>query len=323
MAIPSGLSAQLGTVDETTYGTPVTVDRFFEFRTESLKLDIERVESQALRSGMRVLRSDRWTGGKKSVTGDITMELANKSFGRWFKHAFGGVTSAQPDSVGNPTVWLHTFTPGDIPTGQTIQVGRTDTGGTTRAFTYHGCKIPSWKLECAVGEIATFTPSILGEDEDTATALAAVSYPSSLTLMTFVQGTLTIAGSNQDVKSAMVEGNNGLAEDRYFLGSQLRKNPLEAELREYTGELEAEFESLTAYNRFVNGTEASLVLLFQGATITGSYKFETKVTANVRFDGETPAVGGAEIIAQKLPWKVVDNATTSIKIEYQTTDTTP
>jgi hypothetical protein len=323
MAIPSGLSAQLGTVDEVTYGTPVTVDRFFEFRDESLKLDIERIESTALRSGSRVLRSDRWAAGQKSVTGDITMELANKSFGRWFKHMFGGVASAQPDSVGNPTVWLHTFTPGDIPVGQTIQVGRPDTGGTVRPFTYHGCKVSEWTLECSVGEIATVQTSILGEDEDTATALASVSYPSSLALMTFVQGTLTIGGSAADVKSASVQGNNGLAEDRYFLGSQLRKNPLEAAMREYTGTFEAEFESLTAYNRFVNGTEAEIVLLFQGATISTTYKYETKVTANVRFDGETPNVSGPEIVAQTMPFKVVDNGTTSIKVEYQTTDTLP
>ncbi|HEV2778545.1 MAG TPA: phage tail tube protein [Actinophytocola sp.] len=323
MAIPSGLSAQLGTAEEVTFGTPVTVDRFFEFRPPAnLKYDIERIESQALRSGARVLRSDRWAAGKKSVSGDIVMELANKSFGRWFKHAFGGVASAQPDAGGAPTVWKHTFTPGDIPTGQTIQIGRPDTGGTVRPFTYHGCKVSGWKIESSVGEIATVTMSILGEDEDTSTALAAVSYPASLTLMTFVQGTLTIGGSAQDVMSASVEGNNGLAEDRYFLGSQLRKNPLESKLRPYTGKLDAEFESLTAYNRFVNGTEAELVLLFQGATIATTYKFETKITANVRFDGDTPEVTDG-ITKQGLPFKVVDNSTTSIKLEYQTTDTTP
>lgn len=323
MAIPSGLSAQLGTAEETTYGTPVTVDRFYEFRDESLKLEIERIESSALRSGSRVLRSDRWAAGQKSVSGDITMELANKSFGRWFKHMFGGVVTSQPDAAGNPTVYLHTFTPGDIPVGQTIQVGRPDVGGTVRAFTYHGCKVSEWTLECAVGDIATLKATILGEDEDTATALASVSYPSSLTLMTFVQGTLTIGGSAADVKSASVQGNNGLADDRYFLGSQLRKNPLEAAMREYTGQFEAEFESLTHYNRFTGGTEAQIVLLFQGATISTTYKFETKVTANVRFDGETPNVGGAEIVGQNLPFKVVDNGTTSIKVEYQTVDTAP
>ena len=324
MAIPSGLSAQIGIVDEVTYGTPVTVTRFYEFITENLKLEIERIESQALRSGTRVQRSDRWSSGQKSVGGDVELELANKSFGLWFKHIFGGVVSAQPDGGGNPTVWEHTFTPGDLPTSFTAQVGRTDVGGTTRAFTYHGCKVASWMLESAVGEIAKLTATVLGEDEDTGTALASASYPSTLSLMTFVNGSLSLAGSAYDVMSFKLEGDNGLAEDRYFLGSQLRKNPLEAAMREYTGELEAEFNDLTAYNRFVNGTEAALVLLFEGATISTTYKFATQITANVRFDGETPEVGGAEIIGQTLPFKCLGNTSASaLTILYRTTDTTP
>lgn len=323
MAIPSGMSAQLMTSEEVTYGTPVTPDRGFEFRDESLKFTVERIESTAIRSGARVLRSDRWAAGKKSVGGDITMDLINKSQGRWFKHAFGGLSTSQPDAVGAPTVYLHTFTPGDIPVGQTIQVGRTDTSGTTRPFTYHGCKVASWEIACAVGDIASFKVSIVGEDEDNATSLAAISYPASLTPLTFVNGTLTVGGSPQDVKSVTVQGSNALAEDRYFLGSQLRKQPLEAGLREYSGTCEAEFESLTAYNRYINGTEAALVLLYQGATISGAFKYEVKITANVRFDGETPVVGGMDIVPISLPYKVVDNSTTSIKLEYQTTDTTP
>lgn len=323
MAIPSGLSAQLMTADEVTYGTGVTTDRGFEFRSESLKLDIERVESTALRSGQRLLRSDRWSAGKRSVKGDIPMELANKSFGRWFKHAFGGVATSQPDAPGNPTVYLHTFTPGDIPVGQTIQVGRPDVGGTVRPFTYLGCVIPSWKLEVGVGDIGLFTPSILGRDEDTATALAVASYPASLSLLTFVQCTLTVGGSPLDVKNFSLEANNGLAEDRYFLGSGLRKKPLENAMRTYTGKLEPELESLTAYTRFVAGTEASLVALFQGAIISTTYHYELKITANVRFDGETPNVGSAGIVAQPLPYKVTDTGSTSIKFEYQTTDTLP
>lgn len=324
MAIPSGLSAQLGTAEEVTYGTPVTVDRFFEFRGSGpLALDIERIESQALRAGRRVQRSDRWVAGKKDVKGDIVVELANKSMGRLWKHALGGVATSQPDAGGSPNVYLHTFTPGDMPTGLTVQVGRPDTGGTVRPFTYHGCKVASWELACAVGELAALKLSMIGEDEDTSTGLAAASYPAGLTLFSFVQGTLTVAGSPQEIMSGSIGCDNGLATGRYFWGSQLRKNPLEAALRKPGGKLDAEFESLTAYNRFVNGTEAALLMLFQGATIQNTYKYECKITANVRFDGATPELSGTEIVKQSLPYAVVDDGTTSIKVEYQTTDTTP
>jgi len=324
MAIPSGLSAQLGFAEESTYGTPVTVTRFYEFRSEEMKLEIGRIESQALRSGARIQRSDRWSAGQKNVGGDIELELANKSFGLLFKHMFGGVSSSQPDAGGNPTVWEHTFTPGDLPTSLTAQVGRTGVDGTTRPFTYHGCRVASWSLEASVGEIVTLTLSLLGEDEDTATGLAVASYPSALSLLTFVQGSLTVGGSAFDVKDIKLEGDNGLADDRYFLGSQLRKNPLEAAMREYTGEVTAEFTDLTAYNRYVNGAEAALVLLFRGGLISGTFNFDTQITANVRFDGETPNVSGAEIIEQPMQFKCLGNTSASaITLLYRTTDTAP
>ena len=319
----TALDAQIGFVDESTFGTPVTVTRFHEFVSETLKMDQARIESVALRSGTRVLRSDRWGLGKKTVGGDVTFELANKSFGLLFKHMFGGVASAQPDSVGNPTVWKHTFTPGAYPTSMTAQVGRTDVGGVTRAFTYHGCRVESWELGCSVDEIASLKISLNGEDEDTSTSLATVSYPASLSLLTFVNGTLSIGGSSASVMSASIGGQNGLATDRYFLGSTLRKQQLEMGQRTYSGTFEAEFEALTHYNRFVNGTEAEIILNFQGGVISGAFNYEAKITANVRFDGETPSIGGTEIVGQTLPFKVVDNGTTSIKLEYQTTDTAP
>jgi hypothetical protein len=281
MAIPSGLSAQFALVDETVYGTAVTVTRFYEFRGEGLKQDISRIESTALRSGQRVLRSDRWAAGKKSVGGDATFELANKSFGLLLKHMFGSVVTSQPASGTDPTVFDHTYTPGDLPVSLTGQVGRPDVGGVVRPFTYTGLRITDWELSCAVDEIATIKTTFVGQAEDTAIALAAASYPANLSLLTFVNGTLTVAGSATNVKSVSLKGNTGLA-DRYFLGSQLRSQPLENSLRKYDGKFDLEFENLTAYNRFVNGTEASVVLLFQGATISGTYKYQLQITANCR-----------------------------------------
>jgi hypothetical protein len=325
MAIPSGLSAQVGVGEESTYGTPATADRFYPFTAESLSMEIPRMESAALR-GTRVLRSDRWASGKKNVSGDLEFELLNKSFGRVFKHMFGSVVTSQPDGVGAPTVYLQTFTPGDLPTATTVQVGRPDVGGTVRPFTYHGCRVNEWSLNVSVGEFAKLTTSMIGEDEDTATALATASYPTSTTLLNFVNATLTVGGGAFDAKSVEIKGSNGLADDRYFLGSALRKQPLEAALRDYTGSIEAEFTDLTAYNRFTTGTEAALVLLLQGTTIATTYKYEVKFTLNVRYDGETPQVGGPEILKQTLPFKAVASGATpdtAIKLEYQTTDTTP
>ncbi|MCI2421509.1 phage tail tube protein [Saccharopolyspora sp. K220] len=327
MAIPSGLDAQLMTGEESTYGTAVTVDRGYEFRSEALSLEAQRIESSAIRPGKRVLRSNRWFQGQRSVGGEITMELGTVSFGRWFKHCFGTVTTAQPDATNAPTVYQHTFTPGPLPPGLTVQVGRPDTAGTVHPFTYTGCKIASWTLSSAIGEIVTFAPTILGRDETTATELATASYPANLSLLTFVEGSLTLGGSVYEMRSVSLQGTNGIADDRYVHGSRLRNEPLEigsegSQARVYSGTIEGEFTNLAAYNRFVNGDEAEMVLLFAGANIASTYDFEVRITANVRFDGTTPNVPDANIVMQTLPIKAIDNGTTSIRLEYQTTDAT-
>lgn len=325
MTIPSGLSAQLGVAEETVYGTPVTVTRFYEMLDETMDCDIQRIESAGLRSGVRVQRSDRWVAGKKAVKGDIKMELMDRSMGLWFKHCLGGVASAQPDAGGSPTVWKHTFTPGNLPVGLTVQIGKPSVLSVVHPFTYHGCRVNEWELAGKVGEIATLKASLLGEDESTDIALAAASYPAAANLMTFVEGSLTVGGNPMDIKEFNIGGDNKLAGDRYFFGSRLRKQALDNGVREYTGELDTEFVDLTAYNRFVNGVEAALVLLFESATvISGALKFQTKVTANVRFDGETPKVSGAEALEQPLAFKCLGNtAATAITVDYQTTDTAP
>lgn len=329
MAIPSGLAAQLGVAEETTWGTVVTPSRFYEFRNESLAQTIERMESQGLRAGTRVLRSDRWVAGQKEVGGNIEMEVANRSFGLWLKHALGTIATTQPDAVNDPTVYDHTATPGDLPVGLTTQVGRPDEAGTVHPFTYHGCRVASWELSANVGEIGVLSVSLTGEDEDTSTALAAASYPAGLTLLTFVEATLQIAAASVDVRSITLRGDNGLNADRPQLGSQLRRQATEADMRTYDGDIDAYFADLVAYNRFVNGTEAALELLFQGAVIaggTGSFNYELKATANVRFDGETPNVDGPDELDQPLAFKCLDSGTgpgSALTIVYRTDDSTP
>ena len=326
MVIPTGLAAQLGIKDESTHGTAVVVDRFYEIISAPFALNIERMESAGLRAGTRVLRSDRWVAGAKSVTGTINMEIANKSFGLWLKHMFGTIASAQPDSGGSPTVWEHTATPGDLPVGLTIQVGVPDETGTVQPFTYEGCMVDSWEIEATVGEIGKVTVSIDAEDEKTATALASASYPTGLTLLTFVEATLDIAGSEVDVKSFSVAGSNSLATDRGKLGSALRKKPSETAQREYTGSVDAYFSGLTDYTRFVAGTEAALVATFIGVVINGAFNYELELTMNVRFDGDTPTVDGPDEIMQPLTFKCLDTGagpSTAITAVYRTTDTTP
>lgn len=322
MAIRSGLAAQLGHVAESTYGTGVTVTRFTEFVDESLKLESERMESTALRAGRRVQRLDRWAVNKKGVSGDITYEVASKGFGLLLKHALGSLAITTPG--GATTTRLHTVTLGD-PWGlsMTVQVGRPDVGGTVQPFTYLGCKVTEWELSLEVDGPLMLKLTYDGRDEVTGTALATATYAASDELLWYTGATLTVGGSAVPVKKVMLKGTNGLKTDRYFInGSSLKSEPIAGELSEITGEIECEFNGLTDYNRFVNGTTAALVFTAEGSTIETTHKFGlTSTLPAVRFDGDTPNVNGTDITMLSLPFKVLDNGTDPpVSLAYKTTD---
>lgn len=307
MAIPSGLAAQLGIEEETTYGTAVTVTRFYEFNSESMKQDIERMQSSGLRAGTRVQRSDRWEAGVIDVSGSVEMELHAKSMGVWFDHMLDGT----PDTA-NPegTTQTHTYEPGDLPAGGlTLQVGKPGTAGVVHPFTYTGIRVVDWELSAAVGEIGKLALTLVGQAETDGIALASASYPASDHLLTFAGATLSIGGAAVNVRSASLKGTNGLKTDRRALGTQAIIEPSETQMREYGGTLDAYFEDLTAYSRFVDGTEAALVLSFLGQSASTNHTFGIVATANVRFDGETPDVSGPDELDQPLPYVCVDSST--------------
>lgn len=324
MAISSGLAAQIGFAEETTFGTFTTPTRFLEFNSESMEYAIERIESQGLRANNTVQRSDRWKPNTKGVSGDISLEVTSKGFGMLFENMLG--TAGTPNNVSG-SVYQHDFTLGDLQGKHlTIQVGKPDVGGTVRAFSYLGCKIAQWEMSCEVDGILMLNLTIDGQDETRTESLATASYPSSDELLVFTGGVVTIGGTTTHLRNISLSGDNGLATDRYFIrSSSLKKEPLQSSFTELTGSMEMEFEDLTAYERFVNGTEAEVVATFSGTEIETSYNYQVTVTLPaVRFDGGSPQVGGPEILTQPLSFKVLDDLTNEpITVQYQTTDTTP
>jgi hypothetical protein len=321
----TGIDGQVGFGEETVYGTPVVVTRFFEFLNESLDNAIDRQESQGLRAGSRVQRSGRWTPGKQDVKGDIDFELANKGYGLLLKHMFGGVATTTPG--GGTLTRDHTFTPADLTAlSLTVQKGLPPVAAAVTPMTYHGCKVSEWEISCAVDEIPKLKVSLLGEEEDQSVGLATPSYPASVRAFPSTAISLSMAGTELCVTEVSLQGNNGLAEDRFCLGSVRRKNPLEQGMREYTGKFEAEFENLTQYNRFINGTEAALVITMLGDVIEGALRYQLVFTCNVRVDGETPKIQGPEILTASVPFKCLNTGAgdgTAITVVYRTTDVTP
>lgn len=323
MTLRSGLAAQIGVAPETTWGTYAAPSRFLEFVNEGLALQIERIESQAIRRNNRVQRSDRWVADKRGAAGPVEWEVANRGFGLIFKHMLG--TAAVSTPVGGTLARDHLFTLGDMDAlSFTLQVGRPDSGGTTRAFSYLGAKVTEWELTNGVGGLLILRTTFDAADETTAQTLGTATYPTGQSLLSYVGGTISVGGSAVDVSEVSIRGSNGLKTDRHFIrSSTLKKEQVPTALADLGGSLSMEFADLTAYNRFVNGDIAAISAVWAGSIIEAALKYQVQVDLPaVRFDGETPTVAGVDILNQTLPFKVLNNGTDQpISITYRTDDT--
>ncbi len=311
------------TTPGTGYGDPVVVARFLEFRSEGLKLNVDHVESAAIRSGNRVLRSDRQAVNRKDATGPLVHEVANKGFGLWLCEMLGkDATITTPGGATNTR--LHTHTIGDpYNRSLTVQVGKPDVNGTVRPHTYKGVKVTDWELACGLGDILTLSLGLDAQDEDLAVGLAAASYPAGQELLTFVGGRIQVAGGNFDARSFSLKMNPGLNVARQFIRQNtLKKEPIVGGWTDLAGSIEAEYMSLTEYQRYIAGSTAQIVATFQGSLIETTFNYMLRVTLpTCRFDGETPTVGGMDLVTQPIPFKVLnDGVNEPITLEYQTTD---
>lgn len=320
----SGVFAQLGGKKEATYGTRVVPDKFFEFVDESLQLEQRFHVSQQLGADSWFARGSRRVATTRSGGGSISLEVPNKGFGFFLDLLHGN--SVTPVQQGGTTAYLQTHNIGLTAPSKsaTIQVGRPSTDGTVRPFDYLGCMVTSasfsWDVDAAL--MAAFEFDC--QDESTAQSLATRSLPTSLASFVFTQGTLSIAGSSvADVTSGSIGINLQRDTDFYALGTTgLKSKPVINGISGASGSATVRFTDLTHYNRYKNNTKPSLELLFEGATISGAYKEQFKITCNqVGFTGETPTVSGPDVLTHEIPFDVLyDGTNAPVIIAYQSTD---
>lgn len=296
MTVAGGLQSQVGFSPETTHGTRVAPATFLPFVNEGIEHTIERIESKGRRAGRRI--ASTWRSGREWVAGPIAFELAPQSLDKLLKWAMGAVGATTGTGP-----YTRVFTPGTLDDEyMTFQVNRPDESGTDRPFDYTGCQCTDWEIAVRTGtDMAMFTPRLYGQAEDTSQTLATATYPSSWMPFAYVSGQLSIGGSAVDFDEISIRGDNALATGRHAARATTPAKPkksLEEGERVYSGQLSQDFFSLTQYNRFVNGTEAALSMLF-----TDGASASLTIAGNVRFDGTTPKVPGPRLIKQPVPFR--------------------
>lgn len=325
----TAIDHQIGFVDESVYGTAVTVTRFFEFNSESIEETEGRTEGDPLRVGTYVKRSDRFTPYFSGAAGNVQFDVLTKGFGFFLKHMTGAVATTGPAET---TAYTHTATMGDL-FGKffTCQVGRPlHPSGTVQPFTYTGGKVTEWTFSNSVDGNLVLDLGLDFQQVATATALATASYPTGMDNLTWAGGTVTIGGTQVDVTDISIKGSNGLNVDRrYISGSTNKKEPTSGR-REIEFSLSADFDSLTQRNRAhattKSGALAQIVATWVGPTLLGSTIYPTlQITLPAaRFDAWKGAAEGPDAISQELSGAVrYDGTNSAATIVYKSADTTP
>lgn len=315
----TGIDAQIGYVAESAYGTAATVTRFIPLVSETLRSEIEMVETAGTFAGFHTLGSDQWALGNKTIAGDIQHELYDQSMGLLLRAAFGTVSTATAGGTGT-----HTFFPADPVVSLTCQIGRPTVYGSVIPFTYEGLKITSWEIGAEPGQIVTWGMSVVGEEETMGTALASASYSTGIKPWVAKSMILSLHGTTTPVRSFTIGGDNSLATDRRFLGSTVISEPLRQDLVAYTGNLSLEWGNPSSrgtlnYHAFIGGTMGTLISTMTSGTLAAT------ITSYVRYDGSTPTVSGRGIIEHPIPFKAVRGGsldTHAIRVVIVSNDTT-
>lgn len=322
---------QIGFGDESTYGTAVTVDRFFEYNSEAIAETEGRTEGDPLRVGQHYRRSDRWTPYFSGAAGPVQLDVLTKGFGYFLKHMLGTTGTTGPAET---AAYTHAGTVGDL-WGDffTCQVVRPfNPSGTAQAFTYSGGKITEWALSNAVDGNLLLDLGLDFQQVATDTAKATASYPSGMENLSWAGAVVTIGGSQYDVTDISISGNNGVNVDRRFLAGTTDKKEPTSGRRELTFSLTADFDSLTQRNRAHADARADalaeIVATWTGptaiaGTTTPLYPKLTVTIPAARFDSWQGAAGGPEGITQTLSGVGLDDTTgTTVEIDYVSADAT-
>ena len=311
--------------EESTYGTPATLTRGFEGKADSWKREQEIIHSTGFQAGLQAKRSDRQVSVNMGGEGALEIDVLNSGFGMLLQAMLGSVSG--PTQIAATTAYKTTAaTTADDPQDSfTVQVQRTDMGGTQRDFTHHGCVMTGWSLSQAVSGLLVASMNFDFEDSDTSTGAGTPAYPASATApFDWTMAAATIDSVSTDIMSFELNGDLALKTDRRFLrGSELKKIPCRSGVPVFTGSMDLEFNDLTNYAQFVAGSVVPIVVTWTGAVIEGSEVDEVVITlAACKFTGESPESNLSDVPKQSLPFEVLwDGSNPAVQIEYTSVDT--
>lgn len=310
---------------ESTYGTSVSLVRAFEAQADGWKAQRDDLDSVGFRPSQQAQSSDRVRQVIMGVSGATEWDILTKGQGYIFQGIFPTVTGPTQQSA--TIAYKSTFSTANASPGvyYTAQMQRVDSGDTIRSFTYPGATITKATFSHKVGDVLKLKCDWDARTETTATAAGSAATVSSATTFDWTQLQPSVNGSEYCVSDAEVTFDLGLKTDRRLMcatSAGLKRAPKRAAVPTVTGKLVGEFDDLTNYNLWVNGTIFSVVLLWEGATIASTFKYTVKLTLPAcKFTGESPESSLSDMTMQPLPFRALWDGTNPVAtLEYTSVD---
>lgn len=319
----SGNDARIGFSKETVYGTRVVPARFFPFLSEGIDYAYSRVFVPALGMGMWSRPSRTSTQGG---SGPLAIPVTTTGFGYLLDYLHGNTIT--PVQQGATAAYLQTHTLNTPPSKSASAQVQTPPRSTSTLLPqdFTGTMFGSLELSWGEDQAVNASFSVVVQKHDTTQTLATYVAPTAWSFFTFLDGSITIGGSNV----TGVTGSGSLTIDiplnsQTTLGSGgLISKPVLNDKPTTTAQFTAQFEDFTHWNRVANNTIADLVVKFQHPTVIASTFFPyIEVTVpDCVFSSPRPQVNDAGPLSQAVTASSASSAGNPPVIKYQSTDVT-
>lgn len=319
------LDGQFGMKVESTFGTAVVVDRFYEILADSThNFSANPIQGQGLRVGGVHPRSARRVAGVGSGEVTVKAEVMSKGFGVLLGSVCGAYAHTLDASATYQGRGLSDVT-GTRRSSYTLQFGvpRSDASGTVDPYTYAGCVPTSFEIDAPERGIPTISVTFWAASVTTATALASASYATTPTLFADSAGAAgTTLGGTITVPTATAVESGGTASTTirsWRLSGDLMPNErprLGGWQQPTTGggnttlTVVQDYEALTLQAIQASQAATSFTGYFTGAALgTGTERFGVVVPEMKVDDGAFGQLTGGEGSVPEISFTVLDDGT--------------
>ncbi|MCP3800197.1 phage tail tube protein [Allokutzneria sp. A3M-2-11 16] len=312
------MDAAISINSETAYGVAATGStEGYEGQGDSWKASREFVESLGFRAGMETVRADRRRIVDMGGEGEIECSVLDSGAGSLLRAVFDSLTVATGAAGAPSTLSYRTATTAGSPS-YTVQMIRPLSDGGRVAYRHVGAVVTEWEFEQEVEKALTLKASFDFQTVNHTGVEAEflpITYPAESIAYDWTRGAVYLTRSGAEtlvpVGKWSLKGARGLKTDRRAVrANPLKRQPKRAELPEYEGEIEAEFESATLplYEDFVGGAIVGLRISYTGVTKSGNgttAKLDIVVPA-IQFTGESPEASLDDLTSMTLPFRALD-----------------